>query len=158
MDARQALAPVEFRFTDPRDVEKYGDRWYRYAEADLIRLPARELITLEGMLGMPIVDVMNGMRMATVLGDTASAWLGVRQTDPSLAGTFDEFDPITLLIQWRKWRDEGKGEATTEVAETPTESATPEPPADNSPLPGRSQSVTLDPRDTHVLSTLPITE
>jgi hypothetical protein len=27
-NAARALDPLEFRFTDPEDVQRYGDRWY----------------------------------------------------------------------------------------------------------------------------------
>jgi len=158
MDARTALAPVEFRFTDEGDVATYGDRWYRYAETDLIRLPARTLIQLEADLGMPIVDVMNGMRLSTVLGDTAAAWLGVRAEDPERAGPFDQFNPITMLIHWRKAVDEGKDEAPTEQEVTPDAPATPALPDGFSPVPGPWHREISDPAPTVTLQTLPIAE
>lgn len=102
MQEQEAMDPVEFRFTYSEDIELYGDGWYLYSEVDLIRLPARELIELEGQLGMPLPDVMNGMRLSTVLGDTAASWLGVRAARADLAGPFDEFNPRTMLITWRK--------------------------------------------------------
>jgi hypothetical protein len=157
MDERQALDPVEFQFGE-LDQLTYGNGWYRYAEADLIRLPARTLIELEGALGMPIVDVMNGMRMSTVLGDTAAAWLGVREVDPKLAGPFDQFNPITMLIKWRKAVDEGKDQGATAVDPTQSAPATPEPGADGSPIAGQSHQGTSGQPDTVILQTLPIAE
>jgi len=158
MDARTALDPVEFQFTDPDDVTRYGDRWYRYSERDLIRLPARSLIQLEDELGMPIVDVMNGMRLSTILGDTAAAWLGVRAEDPGLAGTFDAFNPITLMINWRKAVDQGKEQGTTEKEAIPPEPVTPALPGDFYPDPGPWRRETSDPAPTVTLQTLPIAE
>jgi hypothetical protein len=155
--ARKALNPVEFRFSDPADVEKYGDRWFRYSELEIMRLPARELIELEGMLGMPIPDMMNGMRMSSILGDTAGAWLGVRAVDEKLAGDFDSFNPITMLIEWRPAVDEGKDQAPTESATAPDAPATP-------PVEGigfleasPSKAETSETPPTVTLSTLPIT-
>jgi hypothetical protein len=152
MHASKLLDPVDFRFTDPRDVERYGDRWYRYAEGDLARLPAQTLIGLEAELGMPIVDVMNGMRMSSVLGDTAAAWIGVRDVDPKLAGPFSEFNPITMLIDWRP-ASEGKAEGTTAQEELP---GLPPPPADGSRPLDRSSPPTSGPTDTVALPTLPV--
>jgi len=147
MELNKALGPVEFRFTEPEDVAVYGDRWYRYSEADLIRTPARELVALEAALGMPIPDVMNGMRMSTVLGDLAAAWIGVRAYDPLLAGPFNEFNPMALSLTWRPEKvDEGKDQGED----------TPQPPADGSPQPDLSRPEISDPTDSVVLPTMPV--
>jgi hypothetical protein len=147
MELNKALGPVEFRFTQPEDIALYGDRWYRYAEADLIRTPARELVALEAALGMPLPDVMNGMRMSTVLGDLAAAWIGVRAYDPKLAGPFNDFNPMALSLTWRAEKvDEGKDPSTD----------TPSPLADGSPQPDLSQPVTSDPTASVALSNMPV--
>lgn len=150
MRGSQVLNPVEFQFTDPEDVAKYGDRWYRYSEAELIRRPARELVKLEAELGMPLVDAMNGMRMSSVLGDLASTWIGVRDYDVKLAGPFDEWSPLTFLVTWRPAVDEGKAEP----AETETD--TPPPLGDGSPDSGPSRPEISEPTDTVVLQTSPV--
>lgn len=144
--AEDAMGPVECRFTDPQDVDKYGDNWYRYSEEDLIRKPARELIVLERQLGMPIADVMNGMRMSTVLGDTAAAWLAVRAVDAERAGEFREFNPLTMLILWRDAEvavDEGKDQADGQ--DRPNSPESPLPPSERLLLPmdGPAHSVVL---------------
>lgn len=154
MQRIDALAPVEFRFTEPEDTKVYGDRWYRYAEEDLIRTPARELIELEAELGMPIVDVMNGMRLRTVLGELSVAWLGVRAVDPQLAGPFDDFNPMALSLTWRP--AEGKAEAGT--APEPDAPATPPPPADGSQTPAPSRPEPLEPVPTVALLTSPVVD
>jgi hypothetical protein len=154
MDASKAWDPLEFCFTDPDDVARYGDRWFTYSEPDLIRRSARELIELEAELGMPLVDVMNGARMRSVLGNLAAAWLGVRDFDPKLAGPFDEFTPLVMLINWRAKADEGKAEAGTEPEVT--EPATQELPATGSPEPGPSRPETSEPTDLVVLQTSPV--
>jgi hypothetical protein len=156
MDASKITRPIEFRFTEPTDVAAYGDGWYRYAEGDLVRKSARELIELEGLLGMPILDVMNGMRMSTILGDTACAWLGVRAVDEKLAGSFDNFNPITLLIEWRP-EAAGKAEAGTAEEATPDAPATPEPQDSDYPVLVPSQPQTSENTRTVVLPILPIT-
>jgi hypothetical protein len=150
MEASRAMGPVEFRFTDPEDVEKYGADWYRTGEEDLIRMRARDLIELETDLGMSIIDAMNGMRMRTTIGELVFAWLGVRAKDEELAGDFDDFNPLTLLITWRPAVDEGKA---------PEAEATPQPPADTTPAPeDRSHLEVSEPTDTVVLQTSPIAE
>lgn len=149
MDRIKALAPVEFRFTEPEDVAAYGDQWYRYAEADLIRTPARQLIELEAELQMPLVDVMNGMRMHTALGDLAAAWLGVRAVDPKLAGPFDDFNPMALAITWRPSQAEGKEPAAPAAQDTP-------PPPDAGSQPETpSEPVTSETTDSVVLPVSP---
>lgn len=142
MDARDALGPLEFQFQDPDDQAKFGDRWYRYSELDVMRLPARKLIELEARMGLTVVDVMNGMRASTALGDTAAAWIGVRLVDPDLAGSFNEFNPLTFMIRWRK-AEVGKAPAATPD--------TPPPPADS------TTSEAESPGPTVTLQTLPVT-
>jgi hypothetical protein len=102
------ISDVECRFTDPQDAGKYGDGWFRYSETEIMAMRARELIQIEAEIGAPLVTVMNGFRAMTTLGETAAAWIAVRQVDPARAGEFDQFDPVTLHIEWRK--AEGKAE------------------------------------------------
>lgn len=144
MDASEALGPVMFRFTDEQDVKLYGSRWYRHDESELIRMRARDLIELEAQLGIPVVDVMNGCRMHTTLGDLAASWLGVRAYDPELAGPFEKFNPLTLAISWQNPDDVDPAEVDEGKAEGPeTDSASP---------------MTSAPADTVALPTLPIAE
>lgn len=139
MDASQALGPVMFRFTDPQDVELYGDRWFRYDESEIIRMRARDLIALEVQMGTAMVNVMNGARAHSTLGDLGAAWLGVRAADPNLAGEFEKFNPVTLAITWANPDEVDEGKA-------------PEPETD-------SASTTISvPADTVTLPTLPIVE
>ena len=156
MRASEAMPAVEFQFTDPDDVAKYGDGWYRFSERDLIRRRARDLIQLEAELGMPIIDAMNGGRASTALGDLACTWIGVREVDPKLAGPFDEYNPLVMQVTWRKAQevDEGKAEDRTEPAGT--ETATPEPAAEASPRLAESGPAASVPTDTVALQTLPV--
>jgi hypothetical protein len=148
-NALKALDPLEFRFTDPEDIEKYGDEWFTYDEARYLRMRARDLISLEGKIGSPMVVVMNGVRNSTTLGDTVAAWLGVRARNKGTAGPFDDFNPITNLIEWRD-AAEGKEEAP-EV----TEPALPDPDA---PITGRYENTNSVPMDTVALPNLPAAE
>lgn len=157
MRAAQALDPVEVQFTDEEDVKRYTDRWWRYDESAIIRLPTRRLIELEAALGMPLVDVMNGVRLRTVLGDLAGAWVAVHLADPETAGPFDDFTPLILLAQWRPAQDdEGKAPAGTE--ETPTDPATQTPEVDGYPVAGHQPPTISGQMDTVVLQSLPAAE
>lgn len=142
-NALKALDPLEFRFTDPEDVKRYGDGWFTYDEASFLRLRARDLMVLEGEIGTPMVAVMNGFRSSTTLGDTVAAWLGVRARNVALAGSFDEFNPITNLIEWRD-PSEGK-EPAPEVGPDPDQ-------------PLSFYNTTSAPMDTVVLPVLPVAE
>jgi hypothetical protein len=122
MEKDAVLEPMEVRFTEPADVEKYGAAWHRYDELALISLPARELIKLESEIGSPLIDVMRGFRRDSGFGLLAASWLAVR-TVP-----FDQFNPVVMLAEWRiaeKDVDAGKGSDPDVSTDTP--STTPKP-------------------------------
>ena len=150
--ALRALPKIWFRFTDEEDQGKYGDGWFCYDESAVLRQRARVQIALETALGMPLVSVMNGFRQDTILGDTAAAWLAVRAVDPARAGDFDEFNPITTLIEWT-----GDDPAPVGKGEAPPESS---PVSEQLPLltAGRSPNTTSEKTDTVILQTSPIAE
>jgi hypothetical protein len=100
--ALRALPAFWFRFLNEEDQGKYGGDWLKYDEGAILRMRARDQIALETDLGMTLIAMMNGFRQDSILGDTAAAWLGVRAVDPARAGDFDEFNPITTLIEWSK--------------------------------------------------------
>lgn len=148
-NALRAVGPVWLRFTDPEDMGKYGDGWYRYDEGSVLRLRARDLIELETEIGIPIVALMNGFRESTVLGDTAAAWLAIRAVDPARAGDFDQFNPIVMLIEWSRAKpepDPKDGEPESSLAPAESSSTTVAP----------SQSTISDRTDTVVLQSMPI--
>src|SRR4051812_33527420 len=146
-NAARALDPVWLRFTDPDDISIYGERWYRYDEGSFLRRPARALIELETELGMPIVSVMNGFRSNSVLGDTAVAWLAVRETDMDVAGDFDEFNPITMMIEWSRSDPEPGKDVPPDFMPDPVDSSL--------PIPDPSPNTTSAPRDSVALPILP---
>lgn len=145
----RALPPADFRFTDPDDVGKFGDRWFTYDEAAHLRLPAHELIVLEADLGMTMVSAMNGFRMSSALGDTVVTWLGVRAADLALAGEFDAFNPITMAVEWRAHVPEPEGKA---------EPATLGPVDSGIPVAGHQPPTILETTDTVVLQSMPLAE
>ena len=151
----RALDPMQFRFTDPEDVQKYGDGWYTYDEGHYLRMRARDLIAIEGAMNLSITGVMNGMRADTTLGDTAAAWLGVREKDPKLAGEFDAFNPVTNRIEWRD-AAEGKAEAAA-MEKYPGPEPLDTPPTQDKGLPmaGPSPDTISAPMDTVILPGLP---
>lgn len=70
-----------------------------------MNLPARELMRLEDAMQTSIVDVMNGLRRNTVMGDLAGTWLAVHLADPDKAGPFEEYEPHVMHLEWRKAKD-----------------------------------------------------
>lgn len=147
--ALKALDPIWFRFTDPEDAGKYGDRWWKYDEASILRMRARDQITLETELGMTLVAVMNGFRTSSVLGDAAVAWLAIHQVDPARAGDFDDFNPITMMIQWTSTDPEPGPKGDVPVG-------TPEQPESTSAMPGGQQSTTSETPATVALPVMPV--
>lgn len=104
------LLRLEFRFTTDEDKAAHGEGWHAYDEAALIRQPARSLVQLEGEIGLPLVDVMNGVRENSVIGDTCAAWLALRAGGAAVA--FRDFSPAIMLTEWRLMED-GPGKAST---------------------------------------------
>lgn len=147
--ALKALDPIWFRFTDPEDAGKYGDRWWKYDEATILRKRARDQIALETEMGMTLVAVMNGFRASSVLGDAAVAWLAIYQVDPARAGDFEDFNPITMMIEWTS-TDPEPGPKDDAPAGSPAPEASP------SPMAGGQQSTTSERPDTVVLPVMPI--
>jgi len=94
------LKAWRFRFTEPVDQEKYGDGWFLWDEAAAIRLPARQLIELEGEIGIRMARVIDLARVSATVGDLAAAWLAVRAADPELAGTYADFNPLIAFTDW----------------------------------------------------------
>lgn len=123
------FAPLRFRFEEPNDARVYGDGWYVYDEAKIARLPARELAKLELEIGLPLVEVITSFRRDTVMSRLAAAWLAIRLVDPKLAGKFDDFTPLILLVVWHLVpADEAPKEAMQaplDPADSTTSSSTP---------------------------------
>lgn len=155
MRADEVWPPIEVQFSEEGgDREKYGDRWYRYDEESLVRRPVRELVQLEGMIGSPLVDVMNGVRVRSTFGNLAAAWIAVRATDPDLAGKFEDFQPLIVLAAWRPAEDEEMDEGKAEDGGTES----PPPPVTGYHSGYPSKGAPSVPMDTVTLPTLPIAE
>lgn len=150
-NALRALAPVWFRFTDEEDKGKYGDRWYCYDEGQIMLKRGRALVELEHDLGMPLPAAMNGFRDSSALGELCVSWLGVHEIDPARAGDFEDFNPITHLIQWTADNPEPAGK--DELPE-----ATLAQPASTSPTPESSPDTTSARTVTVALPAMPVAE
>lgn len=111
------LLTLEFRFTAPDDVEKYGDQWFRYDEPALIKMAARDLMRYEAEIGAPLPDVLNGVRADSVFGDTCAAWIALRQAGRD--DSFDSFSPAMMLADWRVAERDAEGKAPTPETDTP---------------------------------------
>ena len=113
-----------FRFEHPDDIERFGGEWIIYDEHKIAELPARELIPWEIEMMTPLIDVMNGMRAGSVMGDLGATWLALKVR--ALAGgdqapAFAEYNPFTMLLDWEPApEDEGKEEAPDSQSPAPT--------------------------------------
>lgn len=129
MREESLMASVKFRFTEPADVQTFGDRWWVYDEAQLVRLPARELVRLEGEIGAPLVEVMEGCRRDSVFGNLAAMWLAIRLDDRDLAGPFAQFNPCVMLAVWDK-ADQGEDLAAAPLDPGPSDGSPSTPPTE----------------------------
>lgn len=87
-----------FTFTHPDDVAEYGDEPYLYDESLLAGMSARDLVELEGVIGMPVVDAMNGMRDSLPMPTLAVTWWALGQAGRDV--DLDKYNPHTLMIEW----------------------------------------------------------
>lgn len=159
------LKPLQFRFTDPQDIADYGDRYWIYDESIITAQRARTLMALEQEIGLPIADVMNGVRASSAMGDMAGSWLAMK-LDPDYgdkAPAFENYNPIVMMIKWSAVPAEelepGKEEATSGERVALEPGGSPDQPA-SAPdvLLGESASAATSPTDTVSLVTMPVTE
>ncbi|MCW2768474.1 MAG: hypothetical protein JWO11_4433 [Nocardioides sp.] len=123
--------PWQLRFTDPDDIKVYGDGWYVYDEAQIVRLDARRLVALEVQIGRPMAAVIDANRAGSVFGELAAAWLAVHLVDPGLAGEFDQFSPLIMLVDWERSPEPETPKADLDPLDlTPSASSTDGPPTE----------------------------
>lgn len=111
------LLRLEFRFQEEADIERFGVDWHLYDEQAIVRSNARELMRLEGEIGAPLVDVLNGVRQDSVFGDTCAAFLALRMGGNDVK--FAEFEPAIMLTEWRLAAPVAPGKASTPATGTP---------------------------------------
>lgn len=124
------IKAMQVRFVAPEDVERYGDDWHTYDELAIVTTPAKALMLLEGEIGAPLTEVMNGMRVSSVFGDTCAAWIALRMEGHSVP--FADFNPAILLAEWRVKLDDEEATMGKDVESTPATEADP-PPVSSSP-------------------------
>lgn len=129
----QLLPPYRFRFTDPEDVEAYGDRWWTWDEAAVARLRGRELIALEEAVGLPMIAVFAGTSRNATAEKLAAMWIALHLAGHDVA--FGAFNPMVLMARWEQIPEEvapdpldgGSGEGQP----TPDSSSSPKPPTES---------------------------
>lgn len=139
MKREDLLVPIRFRFTDPDDVKTYTDEWITYSEADLVHLPVDKLVELESVLGLTIPRLMNLWRGDSVLGTLAGCWVALHLANPEMAGPWEEFKPMIMLLEWSKVPAEpSTGDAEVDLGKEQSADGSPE------PTPDRTSIVSLD--------------
>ncbi|HEX6968602.1 MAG TPA: hypothetical protein VF174_07320 [Micromonosporaceae bacterium] len=92
------LPPIRLRLGEP-DWERYGDQWWTFDEADLTRMPARQLVEIErelkGALGLTILGAMASYRAGEITGTLALLWLARRMS--GVVEPLAEFEPLVML-------------------------------------------------------------
>lgn len=95
-----AYVPMRWKFTAKDDVEAYGERWWVFDPAALVRLKARELMQIEETIGMPIVVMLEKLDARTTLGQLAAVWVSMRMAGHSVE--WASFDPTVYLTVWEE--------------------------------------------------------
>lgn len=96
----QLLPPIRFRFTAEADAATYGADWWVWDEAEVTRLPARELIALEEAVGMPLVAAIRGFHQDRAHATLAVMWIAMHRAGRKVAWT--DFNPAALLADWQE--------------------------------------------------------
>ncbi len=118
------LKPFRVRLTDPDDVAKYGDRWWVYDEAAIVRLPLDELAAIEAQIyPIRLKGAMEDSRQDGVMGDLIALWVAMRMAaDPEHpAPPFADFKPLIMLADWQRVPDE-EADPGAPLAEAPPSS------------------------------------
>lgn len=103
------LKPWRVRLTDPDDIARYGDRWWLYDEAAIMRLPVAELRAIEAQIyPIRLKGAMEDNRESGVTGELIALWIAMRvAADPEHpAPAFADFTPLIMLADWQRVPDE----------------------------------------------------
>ncbi len=76
----------------------YGDGWWVWDEAEIVRLRARDLIALEELVGLPIVEIMAGARRDLTMPKLAAMWIAMHRAGHPVA--WADFDPAVHATTW----------------------------------------------------------
>lgn len=124
MNRDSLIGPMELRFTEPDDVERYGEGPYVYDELAIVTQPAKVLVPLELEIGAPLASAMDGFRESSVFGDSVAAWLALHFAGKHIP--WPEFTPAIMLADWRvapPKDDQGKASAEASDPATSPEPA-----------------------------------
>lgn len=102
------LKPWRVRVTDPDDVARYGDRWWLYDEAAIMRLPVDELRAIEAEIyPVRLKAAMQDNREDGLTGELVAVWVAMRMAaDPEHpAPAFADFKPLIMLADWQRVPD-----------------------------------------------------
>lgn len=106
MDEKALLSPMEVEFTAPADVKRWPGQW-RYAEEEIVRMPALVLADWEDEMNMKIISIFQGLRVDGVRATLGAAWLALKMAGEDVA--WADFTPTILLTDWTAVvQDEGK--------------------------------------------------
>lgn len=122
------LAPLRVRLTDPADVERYGDRWWVFDEAAVLRLPTDELIAIERQIyPTRLKAALDDNRVEGILGELIALWIAMRiAADPDHpAPKFADFKPLIALAEWERVPD-GEVDPGVPLDEAPSSSTSTE--------------------------------
>lgn len=130
MHKDQILDARRFRFTHEPDAKTYGPpdgEWWVYDEAAITALPFAEQASLEEELGggLSLMVVFQLVRGNGIVGMRAASWLAIRMADRDIAGSFDEYLPRVMLIEWDEVPDGEEPEVADPLASTATPSSPP---------------------------------
>lgn len=92
------LPPLRFRF-HAEDHERYGDQWHVYDESVLSRVPVRELIAIEAIIGMSLDTMRRRLREGYADANLAATWLVRRQS--GLVEDYDTYEPLITFVEWQ---------------------------------------------------------
>lgn len=118
------LKPWRVRLTDPGDVARYGDRWWIYDEAAVMRLPVDELRAIETQIyPVRLKAAIDDNRESGVTGELIALWVSMRMAaDPERpAPAFADFKPLIMLAEWQRVPD-GEVDPGAPLAEGPPSS------------------------------------
>lgn len=103
------LAPWRIRLTDPADIERYGDRWWTFDEAVVLRLPVDELVAIEREIyPTKLRAALDDNREGGILGELIALWIAMRiAADPDRpAPKYADFKPLIMHAEWQRVPDE----------------------------------------------------
>ena len=120
-------APWRIRLTQTDDIALYGDRWWVYDEAAILRLSFAELLAIEAEIPVKLKVAIDDCRESGVMGEMVALWVAMRMAaDPTWpAPPFAEFTPMIFTCDWERVPEEpdpgplDEDPSSSESTETP---------------------------------------